>query len=209
MKLKRPEDRLSIRLLQAADVCFSRIYHQTHLCNPLQLPKRSSAILVSNHTSGLDPLLIQAVCPRLIIWMMAREYYDMKGLGWFFRTVEAIPVDRGGRDLAATRAALRALHHGHVLGIFPEGRIEDSHDLLPFQTGAAMMAIRTGVPVYPCYLDGTQRNKSMLDAYLLPNRATIRFGPPVQIGQSSKSKDDLEEVTAKIKAAIAALVADR
>ena len=73
----RPEDRLTIRLLQAVDVCFSRIYHQTIVVLAQRLPSHGPAILICNHTSGLDPLLIQSVCPRLIVWMMAKEYYEL------------------------------------------------------------------------------------------------------------------------------------
>ena len=202
-----PENRLSIRLLQALDVCIARIYHQTIVRTAQRLPRQGPAILICNHTSGLDPLLIQSVCPRLIVWMMAREYYDMKALTWVFRTIEAIPVDRGGRDMAATRAALRALEHGRLLGVFPEGRIESTRELLPFQTGVALMAIKTGVPVYPAYLDGTQRKKSMLRAFLARNRATITFGPEVQFDRSSTSKEALQAATDRFAEAVADLKA--
>ena len=202
----RPEDRLSIRLLQAVDVCFSRIYHRVNVVSPQRLPKQGPAILICNHTSGLDPMLIQSVCPRLIVWMMAREYYDLPVLHWVFKTVEAIPVDRGGRDLAATRAALRALEAGRILGVFPEGRIETSRDLLPFQTGVALMALKAGVPVYPAYLDGTQRGRDMLPAFLYPNCATLAFGPAVETPPGgSTSKEVLQDVTARFTAAVEGL----
>jgi 1-acyl-sn-glycerol-3-phosphate acyltransferase len=199
---RRPEDRLDIRLLQLLDVTIARMYHRTYVNAPQRLPLEGPAILVCNHISGLDPLMIQSVCPRAIVWMMAREYYDIKILNWFFRTINAIPVDRSGRDLAPTRAALRALGEGRVLGIFPEGRIEETHDLLPFQTGVAMMAIKTGVPVYPAYLDGTQRRMPMLRAFLTPNEATLSFGPPVVFHRTSTSKEALEAATGRIQEAV-------
>src|SRR4051812_46381153 len=105
----RPEDRPIIRLLQAVDVCFARIYHRLSVRSPQKLPRKGAAILVCNHISGLDPVLIQSVCPRLITWMMAKEYFDVPGMGWFFKTIGVIPVQRSGRDLSATRAAMRAL----------------------------------------------------------------------------------------------------
>ena len=198
----RPEDRLTIRLLQAFDVCFARIYHRVNVLSPQRLPKHGPAILICNHVSGLDPMLIQSVCPRLIVWMMAREYYEIPLLRPIFRTVEAIPVDRGGRDLAATRAALRALEAGRILGVFPEGKIEKSRQLLPFQTGVALMAEKAGVPVYPAYLDGTQRNKTMVQAFLYPNVATLAFGPVVQGAGGSTSKEVLQAVTDRYAEAV-------
>jgi 1-acyl-sn-glycerol-3-phosphate acyltransferase len=200
-----PEKRWKVRALKAFDVLFSRCYHRVSVQSPPQLPRKGPAILVCNHTSGLDPVLIQSACRRLITWMMAKEYYDIKAIGWVFRAVGAIPVERSGRDLSSTRQALRALADGRILGIFPEGKIETTHELLPFQTGVAMMAIKTGVPVYPAYLDGTQRNKEMLRAIALPNRATLRFGPPVEFDRSGTGKPQLEEATAKIQAAVETL----
>ena len=201
----RPEDRLAIRLLQAFDMCFARIYHRINVLSPQRLPKHGPAILICNHVSGLDPMLIQSVCPRLIVWMMAREYYEIRGLHTIFRTVEAIPVDRGGRDLAATRAALRALEAGRILGVFPEGKIETSRQLLPFQTGVALMAIKAGVPVYPAYLDGTQRNKKMVQAFLYPNVASLAFGPAVEFDAGSTSKEVLQAATDRFTEAVARL----
>ncbi len=54
--------------------------------------------------------------------MMAKEYFDFKPLRWLFDTVGVILVERSGRDMAATRAAMRALEQGYVLGVFPEGK---------------------------------------------------------------------------------------
>jgi 1-acyl-sn-glycerol-3-phosphate acyltransferase len=150
-------------------------------------------------------MLIQSANQRLITWMMAKEYYDLKSLTWLYKLVEAIPVERTGRDLVATRAALRALGNGRVLGIFPEGKIETSRDLLPFQTGVAMMAIKTGVPVFPAYLDGTQRGKAMVEAIIHPRHASIRFGPAVEFSRTSTSKESLEQGTEAIKNAVSAL----
>ena len=198
----RPEDRLVIRLLQAFDVCFARIYHRVNVLSPQRLPKHGPAILVCNHVSGLDPMLIQSVCPRLIVWMMAREYYEIPALKWAFKAVEAIPVDRSGRDLSATRAALRALEAGRILGVFPEGKIETTRQLLPFQTGVAMMAIKANVPVYPAYLDGTQRGKKMLQAFLYPNLASLAFGPVVEFDRSGTSKEVLQAATEQMTEAV-------
>ena len=201
----RPEDRLAIKALHLADKVLARVWHHTVVLKRHQLPVEGPAILVCNHTSGLDPLLIQSVVERVVIWMMAKEYYDIKGLTWVFKAIEAIPVDRGARDTASVRAALRHLADGRILGVFPEGRIERTRELMPFQTGVALMAIKTGVPVYPAFLDGSQRNKTMLGGFLWPNRATLAFGPPVEFDRSSTSKESLEEATERIKAAVEGL----
>ena len=199
---RRPESRPIIRLLQAVDVCFARIYHRLSVLAPSRLPREGPAILVCNHTSALDPLLIQSAVPRLITWMMAGEYYQMRGLHSIFKAIGAIPVERSGRDLTATRAALRALNDGRILGVFPEGRIETSRELLPFQTGVALMAIKAEVPIYTAYLDGTQRGRDMVAAMLTPCVARLVFGDVVSIDRSSTSRDALDLETEVIKQSV-------
>jgi 1-acyl-sn-glycerol-3-phosphate acyltransferase len=198
-----PEKLLAVRLLKSSNLVFTRTYHRLSVQTPCPLPRSGPAILVCNHVSALDPMLIQsAVAKRLVIWMMAKEYYDVPVLGWVFRTVRAIPVDRGGRDLSATRSALRALENGRILGIFPEGKIATSKDLLPFQTGVALMAIKAKVDVYPAYLDGTQRGREMVQAVAFPSRARLTFGPKVEFDRSSTTKQALDAATEQIRCAI-------
>jgi 1-acyl-sn-glycerol-3-phosphate acyltransferase len=189
-------------VLSMADRFVARLWHRTVVVRRPKLPRQGAAILVCNHTSGLDPFILQGVLDRVVIWMMATEYYDIKAMTWFFRAIDAIPVDRNGRDMASVRAGLRALKEGRILGVFPEGRIETSHELLPFQTGVAMMAIRTGVPVYPAFLDGSQRNKSMVRAFLRPNRVTVAFGPEIEFDRNDTSREGLEAATDRIQAAV-------
>jgi len=202
-QLQRSETRLAIRVLFLLDTLYARVYHHLTVVQPCKVPRRGAAILAINHTSSIDPALVQSVCrQRLITWMMASEYMDIKGTGWFYRTLGVIPVQRTGRDSGPLRAAMRALQGGKVLGVFPEGRIAPTRELLPFQTGLALMAIKTSVPVYPVYLDGSQRNKEMLQACLIRNEATISFGPPVEFDRSGTSKKHLEAATSAIQTAI-------
>jgi 1-acyl-sn-glycerol-3-phosphate acyltransferase len=121
--------------------------------------------------------------------MVAEEYVRLPIVRHVFRAIEAIPVERSGRDTAATRKALRALEEGRVLGVFPEGRIETSRQLLPFQTGVALMAMKTRVAVHPAYLDGTQRRHSMVRALLHPQVARIAFGQPISLHREFSAKD--------------------
>ena len=81
-ELQRSENRPAVRILFALDTIFARIYHHLKVIHPCQIPLRGPAILACNHTSSIDPAFIQSVCRhRLITWMMAREYMDIKGTG--------------------------------------------------------------------------------------------------------------------------------
>jgi 1-acyl-sn-glycerol-3-phosphate acyltransferase len=112
-------------------------------------------------------------------------------------------VERSRRDVVATRAAMRALEDGQLLGIFPEGRLAEGKTTIgPFQTGVAMMALRAGVGVYPAAVEGTMRDQGMLDAFLFPQRARVAFGQRVQLGEGEFSKEAVERATARIREAV-------
>ena len=188
-----------VRIGRAAALQFALYYHHLKILSPYPLPPEQPAIIACNHLNGIDPFFVQAACPRLITWMMAQEYYALPGVKWFCGKIHAIPVERSGKDLAATRAALRALKDGRVLGVFPEGKVETGEDLLPFQVGIALLAIKSGAPVVPAYLDGSQRGMEMLPAFLYPNNASLRFGKPMRFGEKERS---MEAVTQKIQQAV-------
>jgi len=196
-----PPLRLGLRTLMALGKIYARGFHQLDVRTTCSLPSSGPAILVCNHISGIDPVMIQSACRRHIVWMMAREYYELPALRWGFELVEAIPVARSGNDLAATRAALRVLHNGRILGVFPEGRIETTAELLPFQSGTAMLAHRAGVNVYPAFLDGTPRGKTMSRAFVQPQSVSLTFGRELAL-QFVGKKPDLDAPTAKIRRSV-------
>jgi 1-acyl-sn-glycerol-3-phosphate acyltransferase len=196
-----PKAQFTARSLKCVGKIYAHAYHHLEVLAPCRLPKRGAAILVCNHTSGLDPVLIQAACPRLVTWMMAKEYYDIAAMRWGFEAIEAIPVERSGNDVAATRAALRALHAGRIIGIFPEGRIEPTRELLPFQTGVAMLAHRGKAPVYPAHIDGSQRGKDMLAVFVERQSAKLTFGATIELNLFTR-RIDLEAVTGAIQGAV-------
>ena len=135
---------------------------------------------------------------------MASEYMDIKGTGWFYRTLGAIPVQRSGRDTTPLRAAIRALEAGKILGVFPEGRIAPTaRGYCRSKTGVATDGHQNQRSRLPRLSPlGTQRNKEMLAAILHRNEATISFGPPVEFDRSTTSKENLESATSAIKNAV-------
>jgi 1-acyl-sn-glycerol-3-phosphate acyltransferase len=199
--LDHPDKSRLVRVLRATSAAYARIYHRLKIEEPCTIPKQGPAILVCNHTSGLDPILIQATCPRIIRWMIATEYFQLRALNWMFKLAGAIP----GRDTAATRIAMRVLERGLVLGLFPEGKIELTPELTPFQPGIGLLALRTGAPVFPSYLDGKQRGREVLGSYLLPSSASIAFGPQIDLSDLDKSREGLERATDRIYEGVARL----
>lgn len=118
------------------------------------LPQDCPVMLCANHTSGFDPVLI---CCALrsdypVRLMAKKQLFSIPGLAWLIRNMGAFPVDRGRSDIAAVKNSIGALRDGFSLIIFPEGtRIKDGQRIEP-KSGAAMIAIRSGVQMVPVYI---------------------------------------------------------
>ena len=135
------------------------------------------AVIVCNHRSSVDPFFLQTSTGRKIHWMVAREYCEHPAFRWFLRTCEVIPVGRGGVDTAATKAALRIVQGGGLVGMFPEGRINRTGDLmLPMRPGAAHVALRARVPLLPCYIEGSPYDRVPWSPLLLAAHVVVHFG---------------------------------
>ena len=200
------EPRPDVRFLLGVVGLYGRAFQNRRVLSPCTVPSRGPAVVASNHTAGLDPIAIQSTCPRPIVWIMTREYYDLPSLRWFLAYCEMIPIDRGGRDSAAWRAALKMLKAGRVVGVFPEGRIETTRDLLPLQTGVAYLAKRGGADLFPVWVDGVQRNGDMLGNYLARREPAIAWGDRVPAG-TGKGRDDLQETTDALRDRLLGLAA--
>ncbi|HEX3725579.1 MAG TPA: lysophospholipid acyltransferase family protein, partial [Pirellulales bacterium] len=116
--------------LYLVNTFFTRVLWRTRVSGPLPIAENEGAVIVSNHVSGIDPLLIQLCTDRIVHWMVAREYFEMPGLSIVFRGLKSIPVNRGGIDTAATKTAIRLAQQGGLVGLFPEGRVNTTGDLL-------------------------------------------------------------------------------
>ena len=122
---------------------------------PIPLPEKGAAIVVSNHISGLDPLVLIAATPRPLRFLIAREEYERFGLQWLFRLGNCIPVERNNRPELAMRAALRAIDDGDVVALFPHGKIHTPSDPpVKIKGGAVRLAQLTGAAIYPVHVEG-------------------------------------------------------
>jgi 1-acyl-sn-glycerol-3-phosphate acyltransferase len=147
------------------------------------LPAHGPAILISNHTCGIDHMILQAGSQRVLGFMIALEFYNHWLCNLFCRLLHCIPVKRDGRDLAATRAALRALEEGRVVPIFPEGRIRatSGREFGAPKPGAAFIALRARVPVVPAYIQGTPTTGDVFKDLYTASHARVVFGPPIDL----------------------------
>lgn len=162
------------------------------------IPSSGPCIVVANHSSYLDPVMLGATCPRPIHFIMLREYWEKPLLGWICRKAGSFPVAHNRPATAALRQALTILRNNQVLGIFPEGGRSPDGRLRPGKHGAAQLALRTGVPLVPAAILGSHRALPMGSALPRPLKINVRYGKPLvfQFPPSKKEyKDRLNEAT--------------
>jgi len=184
------------------------------------IPEAGPAIIVSNHTSPVDPVLLWArhfmhfrrPHLRVIGYLTAREYFELPGfVNWVCRAMECIPVDRNGRDMQSVRQALERLKQGRLLGLFPEGRLNEetpNDRLLAGDTGVAWLALKAAVPVIPIFIQNAPRSGSMVWVFFRRARVRLIFGQPLDLTpwQGRRSSPELlAEVTDHIMGSLARL----
>lgn len=181
-------------------------------------PAEGAALIVANHSSPTDPIMIHAASlakddglqMRIVEWLTAREYCEQPGMvGKLCDIARCIPVSRAGRDMAAVREAIRRAKEGRLIGIFPEGGLNDGVNLREFHTGVAFLATAADLPVFPVYIQDSPKAHSMLAAFLTKSTTHVHFGEEVNLAfvRSKKrpSQQDLELATQTIRDALLAL----
>lgn len=151
------------------------------------VPTSGPVILASNHLSFIDSLVIPLVAPRRVAYLAKAEYFMGNGAltrprSALFRTLGAIPIDRGTARSAQNSldAALAVLQAGQAFGIYPEGTRSRDGQLYRGRTGVAWLAFRSGAPVVPVGLIGTEAILPVGSRLPRVRRVTIRFGPPLR-----------------------------
>lgn len=118
------------------------------------VPRHGPFLLVANHESVLDPILIQAVCPPVVHTMTKSAQFRPPGMGWYMPRLAAFPVRRYQVDPQAVRVALRRLAAGQPVGVYLEGERSWDGRLQPPRLGTLRLILRAGVPVVPVGIRG-------------------------------------------------------
>jgi 1-acyl-sn-glycerol-3-phosphate acyltransferase len=132
--------------------------HRVHTVDVDRIPDEGPAVLVCNHVSYVDAIVIGAASPRPIRFVMDHRIFKMPLLGWIFRTAKAIPIASAKEDPWLMEKAFvdiaQALHQGDLVCIFPEGKLTATGEMNEFRGGVAKIVERSKVPVIPMALRG-------------------------------------------------------
>jgi 1-acyl-sn-glycerol-3-phosphate acyltransferase len=189
-----------------------RLWNRLQITGREHLPQKPPFVLIANHASHLDALLLSTVLPLYLrdqTFPIAAQdvFFEKHALAAFAATVlNAIPIYRratSGQGLAGLRE--RLLNGPSVFLLFPEGKRSRTGAMDRFKPGLGMLIAGTDVPVVPCYITGAFAAMPPNRWLLRPSRMTIHIGPPQTFGQLPAGRAGWEECARSLEQAVAAL----
>ena len=123
------------------------------------IPQYGPFIIVANHSSLLDPVILGVSVKPKVIFIAAAYLFEIHWLGYLLRKADSIPIHRENYadNIESIKQALKILQKGGVLGIFPEGGVDRQKNNLPIKAGAAFLATSVGVPIVPIRIKGADK----------------------------------------------------
>jgi 1-acyl-sn-glycerol-3-phosphate acyltransferase len=205
-RIRRSTVGLTVWALYVTERLYVALWFRWRANRRCPFPPDGPAIIIANHRSPVDPLFLwmnhhwnlPGGRLRVMSFLMAREFYEKRGIKWICVAVQSIPVERSGKDAGPTRDALRRLQQGDWVGIFPEGRINTGAGLQKGNPGVAWLALRSQAPVYPVYIHNSPRGKDMVASFYTRTRVRITYGDPIDLSpfmNRRRTPELLDEIT--------------
>lgn len=161
----------------ARKVCsiFLKMYFKLHIKGTENIPPcGEGVILISNHQSNLDPVMLGlGVKSRKLFFMAKQELFKVPVLSSIIKKLGAFPVNRGNKDLGAIKKAEEIVNSGRILAMFPEGGRSKTGKLLRPKVGATKIAISTGKKVMPCSICYSSKR--------FRSNIYIEYGKPISV----------------------------
>lgn len=169
-----------------------------------RMPRSGPVVLCMNHESLLDIPAAVVASPRPITFMAKRELFSNEAVTRLWQALGAFSVERERFDLPAVHTAMAVLEREEVLGMYPEGTRKPGV-LLPFLPGAPWLALRTGAPLLPCGIKGTE--KALPRGKKIPRRVPIRvrFEDPIEVDvvdDPVKRRAEAERLAIELRSAV-------
>lgn len=185
------------RISQFIARCIFKLYFRLRIVGCENIPTEEPCIIVANHVSFLDPLLICAIVPRVIHYITYASFYYNSLLHWYCKRVYCIPIKKKGNDISALKQALRLLKKGEIVGIFPEGQRSVTGKLKEGLPGTSLIALRANVPILPVGIHGAYEAFPKGSKFPKPKLITLIFGEPFSLEDylnvDEKSTPELQE----------------
>jgi 1-acyl-sn-glycerol-3-phosphate acyltransferase len=145
------------------------------------VPPKGGCLLISNHQSYLDPVLIGVYLERPMSYMAKSELFKHGKFAWLIRSLNAFPIKQGKSDVGAIKETIRRLKLGYLLNVFPEGARTFTSELGPIEPGAALVIRRADVPVIPCAIQGSYDAWPRTTKWPRAHPIAVMYGAPLKV----------------------------
>jgi 1-acyl-sn-glycerol-3-phosphate acyltransferase len=172
-------DRMILIMVKLLAYIPLRLYFRLSVEGLERFPSKGPALVVANHTSYLDGILLGFLCPVPMNYFSKEELFHSPLFRWLLRRFGSIAIARGADGGFDIRRGLKVLQQRHVLMIFPEGMRSSTGVMLAGKPGIGFLARRSGAPVVPVYIRGTQKAFGVAHWFPKPYHITVRVGTPV------------------------------
>ena len=175
---------------------FVKLFYRVKTVGRENLPESGSFLVVANHVSYVDALVLGVAMRGDVRFLMWRFFYERAIVGWVCRLFRSIPIEPEGSSSGirgSLDAAIEALNAGDVVGLFPEGSMTRTGHVHAFKRGFEIIARRAGVPIVPAYVDGLWGSVFSFEGgrcgwawpRSLRRHVTVCFGRPLPPGASA------------------------
>lgn len=166
-------------VLQMMFRIFCRSWLRLKVSGHEHLDAARGGLLLINHQSFLDPLLVAVLLDRPVSYLARDTLFRVPVLGWILRRTYVIPISREAVRGGSIKAAIERLEQGVLVGIFPEGRRASEPGVSAFRPGFLAIVRRTTQPVYPVAVSGAAQAMPRGAWFIRPCPIRVVFGPPL------------------------------
>ena len=178
-----------------------------------RVPLKGRILIIANHLSGVDPVLICACTPRRVRAMAKRELFELPLIGWTLWVFGAFPVRRHSADIGALRVGRNHLRAERAVLVLPEGTRSKTQALQPALPGSAMLALLGDAPIVPVAVSGIEAlsgPRAILRGMLGRRpRVRVEFGEPFTLPEGPPTADRAEAATDLMMRRVAELLPER
>jgi 1-acyl-sn-glycerol-3-phosphate acyltransferase len=165
------------------------------------IPAEGGVLVVSNHQSHFDPIVVGTGCPRRMNYVARESLFRFPPFAALIRSVGAFPIDREGIGLGGIKESLKRLKQGEMVLIFPEGTRTRNGEIAPFRPGFTALAVRSKAAILPVAVDGAFRAWPRWRKFPGLGRIRVRYGVPITPDEIAgrDERDLLAEVERRVR----------
>ena len=191
--------------VRALVVFLCRTYLRLGVSGSENVPQKGAFILAPTHRSTVDIPIASAVTRRRMRFMGKDSLWKVKVIGSFFSALGAFPVTRGSADLEALKRCISVLQSGEPLVMFPEGTRRIGSEVVDLFDGAAYISIKTGLPIVPVGIAGSEQVMQTGSKMIWPKRCYAVVGKPIfpnQLEGKRASREEIASLTQQIQVSL-------